>query len=68
MDIDNLSDPITKNKYDRILFIVSIGYSINGSKLLNSCHKLLNNGGKIFITAGDYFKWHDLYKLINYFI
>ena len=51
MDFDNLTEPITGLKFDRILFLESIGYSINRRKLLENCRKLLKTDGKLFIRT-----------------
>lgn len=51
MDFDNLLEPVINQKFDRILFIQSIGYSIDRKKLLNKCYKLLKDNGKIFIST-----------------
>ena len=51
MNFDNLSLPVINMKFDRILFIESIDYSINRNKLLQSVKLLLNPTGKLFIKT-----------------
>jgi len=54
MDYDKLENPVLSNKYDRVLFLESIGYSKNITKLLNNIHKLLKKDGKVFIKTPNF--------------
>jgi 2-polyprenyl-3-methyl-5-hydroxy-6-metoxy-1,4-benzoquinol methylase len=71
IDFDYLTKPITNYYYDRIIFLESIDYSINRKKLIKSCYKLLNKGGKLFIKSPQFYNnlnkkyYNDINGLIN---
>jgi len=53
-DFNNLNNKILNKKYDRILFIESIGYAHNRRELINTCYNMLNQGGKLFIKTPSF--------------
>jgi ubiquinone/menaquinone biosynthesis C-methylase UbiE len=51
MDFDNLEEPIKNNKYDRILFLESVDYSLDREKLIKNMYEILKDEGKLFIKT-----------------
>jgi SAM-dependent methyltransferase len=67
MDFDYINKSIINIKYDRIIFLESIDYSINRLKLIKNCYKLLNENGKLFIKSPQFLNNLDkkYYKNVN---
>lgn len=53
-DYHHLSNYFNNDYYDRVLFIESLGHSINPEKVIAESYKILKNGGYIYIK--DFFK------------
>ena len=50
-DFKSMDSRFEKESFDRILFIESLGYSNNISKILSICYNILNKDGLIYIRA-----------------
>jgi ubiquinone/menaquinone biosynthesis C-methylase UbiE len=51
MDFDKLEEPILSERFDRILLIQSVGYSVNRKALFNNLRHLLKKEGKLFVST-----------------
>ncbi len=60
-DYHNLSEYFIKNRFDRILFIESLGHTIDVNRVIKESYTVLKSGGSIYIK--DFFKK----KFINNF-
>ena len=51
-----LPDELPNSKYDRILFLESIGYAHNRQELIHKCYNMLNLNGQLFIKTPSFNK------------
>ena len=51
-----IPDELPNSKYDRILFLESIGYAHNRQELIHKCYNMLNPNGQLFIKTPSFNK------------
>ena len=51
-----LLDELPNSRYDRILFLESIGYAHNRQELIHKCYNMLNPNGQLFIKTPSFNK------------
>ena len=67
-----LPDELPNSRYDRILFLESIGYAHNRQELIHKCYNMLNPNGQLFIKTPSFNKnlsinkAKELIKIWNY--
>lgn len=67
-----LQDKLPNSRYDRILFLESIGYAHNRQELIHKCYNMLNPNGQLFIKTPSFNKnlsinkAKELIKIWNY--
>ena len=66
------ADELPNSRYDRILFLESIGYAHNRQELIHKCYNMLNPNGQLFIKTPSFNKnlsinkAKELIKIWNY--